>query len=157
MPVFVFLHVLTMFVAVALAYGPAALMVVASRRRDVRALRAITATSKRLTPVVGAAFALGIVLGFVAIFVHGFNPLLGWLVIAYVLVVASLVMTFSFTNPWLSKVETAAGASPDDAMSPELNALVNSPRNQGLLAFDAVLIVALIADMVLKPLPGPLL
>jgi hypothetical protein len=37
-------------------------------------------------------------------------------------------------------------------MSPELSALVNSPRNQALLAFDALLIVLLIADMVLKPI-----
>lgn len=156
MPVFVFLHVVTMFVAVAMAYGPAMLMVVASRRRDVRALRAITATSNRLGPFVGATFAVGTVLGIVAIFVHGFNPLQGWLVIAYVLVVASLVMTFSFTRPWLKKVEAAAAASPDDTMSTELDALVNGGRNQALLIVDALLIVALIADMVLKPIPGPL-
>jgi len=92
----------------------------------------------------------------VAIFVHGFNPLQGWLVIAYVFVVASLVMTFSFTSPWLKKVEAAAAASPDDTMSTELDALVNGGRNQALLIVDALLIVALIADMVLKPIPGPL-
>jgi hypothetical protein len=156
MPIFVFLHVLAMFTAVALAYGPAALMVVASRRRDVRSLRAIAATTDRLTPAVAAAFATGIGLGFVAIFVHGFDPLQGWLVIAYVLVIASLVITFAFTNPWLKKVRAAAEASPDDAMSPELDALMNSPRNQALLIFDALLIVLLIADMVLKPIPGRL-
>jgi hypothetical protein len=155
--IFVFLHVLVMFAAVALAYGPAALMVVASRRRDVRALRSITATSERLGPAVGMAFALGIILGFVAVFFGPFNPTLGWLVIAYALVIASLVMTFTFTNPWLQKVEAAAAASPDDTMSPELDAVVNSPRNQALLTFDALLIVALIADMVLKPLNSPLL
>jgi len=156
MPFFVFLHVLAMFIAVAMAYGPAMLMVVASRRRDVRALRAITSTSNKLGPLVGAAFATGIVLGVVAIFVHAFDPLQGWLVIAYVLVIASLVMTFTFTNPWLKKVEAAANASPDDAMSAELDTLVNSPRNQALLGVDALLIVALIADMVLKPIPGRL-
>jgi hypothetical protein len=152
MPIFIFLHVLSMFTAVALAYGPAALMVVASRRRDVRALRGVVETSDRLGPAVGAFFALGIVLGVVAIFVHGFDPLQGWLVIAYVLVGMSLAMTFLFTNPWLKKVLAAANASPDDAMSPELSELVNSPRNQALLAFDALLIILLIADMVLKPL-----
>jgi hypothetical protein len=41
-------------------------------------------------------------------------------------------------------------------MSPELDALVNSSRNRALLAFDALLIVLLIADMVLKPLNYPL-
>lgn len=154
MPIFVFLHVLAMFSAVAMAYGPAALMVAASRRRDVKALRAITSTSNRLSPLVGATFATGIVLGIVAIFVHGFDPLQGWLVIAYLLVIASLVMTFTFTGPWLKNVEAAANASPDEAMSAELEALVNSPRNQALLGVDALLIVALIADMVLKPIPG---
>jgi hypothetical protein len=152
-PIFIFLHVLAMFTAVALAYGPAALMVIASGRNDVGALRGITATSERLGPVVGIMFALGIILGVVAIFVHGFDPLQGWLVIAYVLVAISLFMTFAFTNPWLAKVTKAAASSPDDKMSPELDALVNSSRNRTLLAFDALLIVLLIADMVLKPLP----
>ena len=156
MPIFIFLHILVMFTAVALAYGPAALRVVASRRGDVRSLRAISVTSDRLGPAVGVAFGLGIFLGFVAVFVHGFDPLQGWLVIAYVLVAASLVMTFAFTSPWLRKVQAAAEASPDDSMSPELRALVQSPRSQALLMVDALLIVALIADMVLKPLPTKL-
>ena len=156
MPIFVFLHVLTMFIAVAIAYGPAALMFVASRRRDVRSLRAITLTADALGPFVGMAFSLGIVFGVIAIFVHGFDPRLGWLVIAYVLVALALLMTFAFTNPWLAKVKAASASSPDDQMSPELESLVNSPRNQALLAFDALLIVLLIADMVLKPLNAPL-
>ena len=157
MPIFIFLHVLAMFTAVALAYGPAALMVVASQRRDVRSLRGIVSTSERLGPLVGIAFATGIVLGLISVFLYNFDPLLGWLVIAYVLVVVSLGMTFAFTNPWLKKVAAAAEASPDDEMSPELLELVNSPRNRALLAFDALLIVLLIADMVLKPLPGRIL
>ena len=156
MPIFIFLHVLAMFIAVALAYGPAALMVVASRRKDVVGLRGISGTSEKLGPVIGIMFALGIVLGIVSIFLYNFDPLQGWLVIAYVLVIVSLAMTFTFTNPWLAKVTAAAVASPDDHMSPELDALVNSRRNQLLLAFDALLIVLLIADMVLKPLPGKL-
>ena len=156
MPIFVFLHVLTMFTAVALAYGPAALIILASRRNDVPALRGIVTTYERLGPIVGATFALGIVLGFLAVFFHGFDPLQGWLVIAYILVIASLAMTFTFTNPWIRKVAAAAQASPNDSMSPELAMLVTSPRNQALLTLDALLIVLLIADMVLKPLPGKL-
>ena len=154
MPIFVFLHVLTMFTAVALAYGPAALIVLASRRNDVRALRGIVTTYDRLSGVVGATFGLGIVFGFLAVFLHRFDPLLGWLVIAYILVIASLLMTFTFTNPWIKKVAAAAQASPDDAMSAELDTLVKGPRNQLLLTVDALIIVLLIADMVLKPLPN---
>ena len=157
MPIFIFLHVLTMFAAVALAYGPTALMVVASRNGDVRALRSITGIYNKLGErVIGPAFGIGIVFGFIAVFVHGFDPRLGWLVIAYLLVGAALVMTFRFTGPWLAKVQAAAEASPDDRMSPELNELVNSRRNQVMLVVDALIIVALIADMVLKPLPNRL-
>jgi hypothetical protein len=151
-PIFIFLHVLSMFMGVALAYGPAALQVAASRRGDVRSLRAISTYSLKLGPFVGIVFGLGLVFGIISIFVHNFNPLQGWLVIAYVLFAASLVMTFTFTNPWMRKVSAAADASPDDSMSPELNAVLNSPRNRALLALDAFLIVLLIADMVLKPL-----
>ncbi len=154
MPIFIFLHVLAMFTAVAMAYGPAILMVVASRRQDVRGLRAVVAMSNNLGPAVGIAFMTGIGFGIISIFMHGFDPLQGWLLIAYVLVGMSLVMTFTFTNPWLKKVEAAATESPDEQMSAELNALVNGSRNRTLLAVDALLIVLLIADMVLKPIPG---
>lgn len=157
MPVFVFLHVLTMFIGVAIAYGPTALMVAASRNRDVRALRGITATYNRIgEKVIGPTFGLGIVFGFVAVFVHGFDLRLGWLVIAYLLVGLTLVITFGFTSPWLARVQAAAEASPDDQMSPELQALLNAPRNRVLLTLDALMIVLLIADMVLKPLNYPL-
>jgi hypothetical protein len=56
----------------------------------------------------------------------------------------------------LRKVKEAADASPDDAMSPELEELLSSPRNRALLVLDALLIILLIADMVLKPLPARL-
>jgi hypothetical protein len=41
-------------------------------------------------------------------------------------------------------------------MSPELEELLSSQRNRALLVLDALLIILLIADMVLKPLPARL-
>lgn len=149
MPIFVFLHVLTMFVAVAMAYGPAMLMV--SAGSDVRTLRGVTTANDRLQRIVGPTFMLGIALGFVAIFVHRFNPLATWLLIAYGLIVAAIAITILFTNPWLKRVSAAAQASPDDAPSAELRELLGSPRNRALLILDAGIIVLIIADMVLKP------
>jgi hypothetical protein len=139
-----------------MAYGPAMLMVVASRGRDVPALRGISRTYEKLARLVIPTFSIGITFGFVAIFVHNFDPLLGWLVLAYFLVAASIIVTVVFTTPWLKSVQAAAEASPNDAPSPQLLELVNSPRNQALLVLDGLIIVALIADMVLKPLPGRL-
>ena len=149
MPIFVFLHILTMFTAVAMAYGPA--MMILAVRGDVPTLRGVMTANNRLSRLVAPTFGLGIVFGFVAIFVHNFDPLRPWLLIAYGLVVASLVMTFVFTNPWLRSVSAAVEASPEEAPSAELNALIDSPRNRLLLVLDALIIAALIADMVLKP------
>jgi hypothetical protein len=149
MPIFVFLHILTMFTAVAMAYGPA--MMILAVRGDVPTLRGVMTANNRLSRLVAPTFGLGIVFGFAAIFVHNFDPLRPWLLIAYGLVVAYLVVTFAFTNPWLKSVTAAVEASPDEAPSAELRTLLGAPRNVALLALDALLIVALIADMVLKP------
>jgi hypothetical protein len=48
MPVFIFLHVLVMFVAVAMSYGPAMLMVATSQGGDIVALRGVLAASARI-------------------------------------------------------------------------------------------------------------
>jgi len=150
MPIFVFLHILTMFTAVAMAYGPA--MMILAARGEVPTLRGVMRTNDRLTRLVAPTFGVGIAFGFVAIFVHGFDPLAPWLLIAYGLLAVYLAVTFAFTNPWLKSVSAAVEASPDDAPSADLQALLTGPRNRALLALDALLVVALIADMVLKPL-----
>ena len=154
MPIFIFLHVLTMFVAVAMAYGPAVLMMAASSRGDVEALRGVMRANAYVVRLVPLAFILGLAFGVVAIFVHRFDPLAGWLVIAYLLFAAAIVITSVFTDPWMKHVAAAAEASPPTEFSAELRSLLTSPRNRFLLIVDALIIVLLIADMVLKPLPG---
>jgi uncharacterized membrane protein len=156
-PIFVFLHVLVMFFAVMAGYGPGLMMLVATRSGNVRALREVTRIGVALAPLTGIAFVLGAALGVVAIFVHGFNPLAGWLVIAYILFAITALIANIFTTPWMKRVLATAETSGDESLSPELAALVNSPRNRAILAIDALVIVALIADMVLKPIPGPVL
>jgi hypothetical protein len=78
------------------------------------------------------------------------------LIIAYVLFAVAAIFPQVFTSPWLKKVAAAADTSPDDHPSDELRALLTSPRNRVMLALDALIVVALIADMVLKPLPEKL-
>jgi hypothetical protein len=156
MPVFIFLHVLTMFVAVAMGYGPAILMIAASRSNDIVALRGVLSAAFRLEKLIGPTFVLGLAFGLVAIFVNDFDPLAGWLIIAYVLFAVAAIFPQVFTSPWLKKVAAAADTSPDDHPSDELRALLTSPRNRVMLALDALIVVALIADMVLKPLPEKL-
>ena len=156
MRIFVFLHIVTMFTAVTMGYGPAVLMVAAGRARDVASLRGILRAAFRVERLIGPTFILGALLGVVAIFTNDLDPLAGWLVIAYVLFAIAAIMPAVFTGPWLKRVAAAAEASPDNAPSDELRTLTSSPRYTLPLAFDVSVIVLFIADMVLKPIPGKL-
>lgn len=144
----VFLHVLAMFVAVALSYGTIALLWVAARARDVDGLRGVSRTIGRLQAVVPIAYIAGIVLGLLAIFTAGFDPLQGWLVAAYILTAIAIVSANVVTSPWLSRVSSELAAMPATAAVPPA---FRDRRAVTLLVADALVIVAIIADMVLKP------
>ncbi len=156
MPVFIFLHVLTMFTAVAMGYGPAILMIAASRSNDIVALRGVLGASARIEKLIGPTFVVGLVFGLIAVFFNNFDPLAGWLIIAYILFAVAAIYPVVLTGPWLKKVAAAATASPDDPPSAELTALLTSPRYRLMLTLDVLVVMAIIADMVLKPLPGKL-
>ena len=157
MQIFIFLHIVTMFTAVTMGYGPAVLMVTANRARDVPALRGIMRASYRMERLIGPTFILGAVLGLVAAYTNGYDLLAGWLVIAYFLFVVAAITPVVLTGPWLRKVAAAADASADDAPSPELTRLLTAPRYVLAVLFDVGIIVLFIADMVFKPLPDKLL
>lgn len=115
MRVFIFLHILTMFIAVALAYGCHLLTLVAVRSHDVSTVRAVTRTVGRVGQWIGPTFGIGVLLGIVAIFTNGFNPLAPWLIIAYVLTALAIVSANVFTGRHNKALAVAAEASPDDA------------------------------------------
>ena len=144
----VFLHVLAMFAAVALSYGTIALLWVAARARDVDALRSVSTTIGRLRAVIPLAYVVGIVLGIVSVFTVGFDPLQGWLVAAYILTAIAIVSANVVTGPWLARVSAELARSPATEVVP---AAFADRRAVALLVADGLVIVAIIADMVLKP------
>lgn len=149
MRVFVFLHVLTMFAAVAMGYGSLLLVRIAARSDDVAALRGVVAAVQQLNPVIGRTFAVGVLLGIVAIFTNGFNPLAPWLLIAYVLVAAGIVSANVVIDPLLKRLSDATRAPQDDLE--RARATLSDSRTRVLLALDTLIVVAIIADMILKP------
>lgn len=149
MRVFVFLHVATMFGAVSMGYGSILLMRTAAESEDPGTLRGVTRAVKMLNRFIGPAFMVGILLGIVAVFTNGFNPLAPWLLIAYVLAIAATVSAFVILDPFVTRVSTAVERS-DEAVA-EARADIRSPRTVTLLTLDSLIIVALIADMILKP------
>lgn len=147
---FVFLHVLTMFTGVALGYGALAWLWLSARSRDLVAMRGVLSGVQRYEKLIPMTFTLGIALGILAIFVHRFNPLAPWLVIAYVLA-AGLVLSGSLIlSPWIKRVgESVADMAGDraEALPPPFS----DRRSVSLLLLDLALLIAIIADMVLKP------
>jgi Predicted integral membrane protein (DUF2269) len=148
---FVFLHVLTMFAAVAVTGGGDLLMVRIARTRDVPAIRTAFTVYERIGPLVPILFLAGLVFGITAIFVHGFDPFAPWLLLAYPLFVAGFAIGGGVTGPWVGRVARAASTS-GEAPSPELEAAISDPRARYGLVVFYLLIAAIIFVMVVKPL-----
>jgi hypothetical protein len=149
------LHILTMFAAVAFLVGESTFIAIAIWRGDVRALAAI----RRMTggrPVVGAAlFLIGIGFGLLTVATGGFDFLAGWLIAAYVMVVALFAVS---ALPVVQKgllvfirraVEAEAGQRPAEEVARDMAAFRG--RIVTVVTINAALFAALILDMVLKP------
>lgn len=148
MRTFVFLHVLTMFSAVAMGYGSMLLIRVAARTGDPATLRGVVAATRRLEPAIGPTFMLGIVLGLVAIFTNGFNPLAPWLLIAYALAALATVSSILVLARWIKRMSVATDGAVDMGAA---DAILGDRRSSALLVLDGLVVVAIIADMILKP------
>lgn len=152
MLIFKLLHIASMFAAVTFLVGEQFLISRAIWRRDVRALAAFHRLIG-VRPVLGVSlFMAGIVFGLLTAATGGLDFLAGWLIAAYVLVAALLAFNAS---PWVQRlpklgamaVEADAGERPSDEVVDGMAA-----SHAGLLfAINAVLFVALITDMVVKP------
>ncbi len=146
----VFLHVLTMFTAVALGYGAMAWLWLSARSRDLVAMRGMLSAFRRYERLIPITFTLGIGLGVAAIFVHRYDPLTPWLVIAYLLATGLVVSGSLIISPWLKRVGAAVDGMAGDHAD-VLPAPFSDRRSIALLALDVGMLIAIIADMVLKP------
>ena len=146
----VVLHVVVMFTAVAISQGPAILLYGAMRRGDVAAIRGIGAGYGRIGPLIGALFGIGVLIGLLAVFVGGYDPLAPWLLIAYGLTVVAFLTPRLVTVPRIMRVVEAAEGSPADAPSPELSEAIRAAVGP-VFWVDAILLVLFVVDMVGKP------
>ena len=151
MRIFVFLHIATMFSAVAVAIGPLLLLRRVGRSGDVPAIRRTFALAAPITRFVPVLYTLGAALGIVAIFTNGFNPFEPFLLIAYGLFILATVVGIVVTEPWFKRVVQTAAESPDAAPSAELSAALQDPRMRLIDWFDPLIILAFVFDMVVKP------
>jgi len=153
--IFKALHILTMFGAVTFLVSEAVFAAVAIWRGDVAALAAIRRFTGR-RPVVGALlFLAGIGFGLLAVATGGFDFFEGWLIAAYVLVVALFavnglpIVQKGLVGLTDKALEAEAGQRPAEEVVREMAMLRG--RILMVVATNVAIFAALILDMVLKP------
>ena len=153
MLIFKTLHIISMFTMVMGLIGGFSVYALAVGRRDIRALAAIhrTLARGRLAANVSAvALLAGVVFGLLTALTAGFDFLAGWLINAYVLV-AAIAIFADWSGRRLRRLGDAAidaeeGRRPTEEVMRE----VAASRFVRQVVIGAVLVVAIVADMVLK-------
>ena len=148
---FVFLDIATMFTAVAISYGPLAVVRLAARTDRTETVRGVVAAGKPLGVAIPVLYVVGGLLGLAAAIVSSVNLLAPWLVIAYVLWLVAMVIGARLTAPWLARVGEAAVAAPDGPIGGSLQGLLADPRFRAINVIDVVIVTTIVFDMVVKP------
>jgi multisubunit Na+/H+ antiporter MnhG subunit len=143
-----FLHILSMFTAVTLLVGISVFGGRVIATRDLAAIRRFGVVYPPLERAGIAAASLGVIFGLITAIVGPWDLTEGWLVTAYVLVVALFALG-PVEGRMFAKVAEAAGETDGD--EPKLAALLADRRRPTLTLFSIVLYVAVIFTMVTKP------
>lgn len=140
-----FLHILTMFVVVVIHSGAQVLVLAAARTGQPAAVAVIAgmyARTGRLVPPLGI---LGLLFGLATALTGGFNLLAPWLLIAYGLFLLLVVYGGVKSHPFIVNLGEAVREG-----RPGYQELLGRPLTV-VVVVDALIYVAIIADMVLKP------
>jgi hypothetical protein len=151
MIVWKFLHIAAMFGAVSIFVGQGLLSAGIARTGDVRAIRPALAAEARFQPTGVALFVLGIVFGVVTALTGEFDLTAPWLLIAYGLVLVTLVTGVAYHAPRGKKLQALAEASSENELSAPLRALIDAPSARVVVALDSLIWLAIIYAMVVKP------
>ena len=148
--VFKFLHISFMFTAVAGAVIPEVVLHVVANTRDVRAITTFVHIAERIGKVLPVVFIGGAIFGLLAAWSGQLDFTAPWLIATYVLFVTAVVTGILFSDPWVTRLRTAAAAS-GDAASPELQAVIDEPKAKIASAWLMLTTLVIISLMVFKP------
>ena len=126
MTVWIFFHVLFVFVAFAFTTGVGVVMAAIARSADPRAIRVAVRAGRPMTIVGGVLLLLAVVVGFATTAKMQVPLSAPWLVAAYIMAAVLLLVGPLVFAPWLARLGAAAQASPDDRASAELIAVANA-------------------------------
>ena len=148
--VFKFLHIATMFFAVAAAVIPELVLHAVANTRDARAIVTFSGIAERIGKMVPILFVSGAIFGLLAAWTGEMDFTAPWLIATYVLFVIAMLTGALLTDPWVGRLREAAVAS-GDAGSAELSTVIDEPRAKIASAWLMLTLVVIIALMVFKP------
>ena len=150
--IFIYLHIITMFAAVAVSIGSGLLLHRVAQSGDVRAIQTAFRLAKPFGQSTPILFIIGLVFGLFAAGASSFNFFAPWLILSYVLFAAAMVVGGVMTGPWQLRVGKAAALNKGDAPSADLQAAIGDQRGKLALWINGALVVAIVFVMVAKPL-----
>ncbi|MGH2417650.1 MAG: DUF2269 family protein [Candidatus Limnocylindria bacterium] len=149
-PVFKFLHIATMFTAVAGTVFPEVFLHLIANTREPRAIATAAHVAERIGKVLPVFFVGGAVFGLLAAYAGEMDFTQPWLLATYVLFVMAMVVGIRFSDPWVARLRTAAVAS-GDAPSAELSEVVEDRGAKMASAWLLATVLVIISLMVFKP------
>ena len=147
---FKFLHIATMFAAVAGSVFPEVILHLVANTREPRSIATVAHMAERIGKILPVFFVGGAVFGLLAAFTGEMDFTAPWLLITYALFILAIVTGIFFTDPWVARLATAAAAS-GDTPSAELSAAIDEPRAKVASAWLMLTVVVIIFLMVFKP------
>lgn len=147
---FKYLHIVSMFFAVALAVSTELVLRRVATSGDAEAIRAVVPRVRPLGNAATILFLTGVAFGIVAALTGQMNLLAPWLLLAYVAFVAATLIGIFVTDPWVTRLEKAA-AGTGDAASPSLDEVISDPIPRAGTWALMVLVAVLVFLMVVKP------
>jgi hypothetical protein len=151
--VFKYLHVASMFFAVALAVSGEVLLRRIAASRDAGAILTAVERTKPLSgPVASGLFLGGLAFGIIAALAGQIDLLRPWLLLSYLAFAGAFAIGLTIIDPWVERLERAAIVTDDGGGGGTLDEVVDDPRARtGSWALMA-LIAILVFLMVVKPM-----
>lgn len=149
---FKYLHVVSMFFAVAMAVSTELVIRRVAASRDAGAIRTVVPRIRPLGNVATIFFLAGVTFGIVAALTGQMNLLAPWLLLSYTAFVGATLIGVLVTDPWAARLEAAAIATADGGSSDALGAVIGDPVARAGTWALMLLIAALVFLMVVKPL-----
>jgi hypothetical protein len=148
---FKYLHIVSMFFAVALAVSTEIVLRRVATSGDAAAIRTVLPRIRPLGNVATLFFVAGVAFGIVAALTGQINLVAPWLLLAYAAFVGATLIGVMVTDPWAARLEAAAGATADGGSSEALQVVIGDPMARAGTWTLMLLIAALVFLMVVKP------